>query len=99
MKKLERKHARMTLAFMAVAILAAVAAMVISEKDELMGSVAFLVFLGFAAMAIYCRFRFLRCPTCRKGVAVPRWNPNGKHDICRNCKCPMYFDDEIRIRR
>ena len=99
MKKLSRKHARMTLGFMVAAVMAALVAMVTIEQDEMMGSLAFLVFLGFAALAIYTRFHFLRCPVCRKGVAVPRWNPNGKHDVCRNCKCPMYFDDEIKIRR
>ena len=98
MKKLSRKHARMVFCFMGAAVASAVIAMLTMEINEMMGIVAFLAFFGFAAMAIYCRFHFLRCPVCRKGVAVPAWNPTpGKHKKCPVCKCNFIFDDEINI--
>jgi len=100
MKKLQRKHARMVIGFMAAAIAAAVVSMLTMEMDEMMGGAAFLAFVGFAAMALYCRFHFLKCPTCRRGVAVAHWNPTpGKRSKCQFCKCDFIFDDEIKIRR
>ena len=98
MKKLSRKHARMVLGFMGAAIAAAVVAMVTFEQNELIGGTAVLAFFGLAAMSLYCRFHYLRCPVCRKGVAVPHWNPApGKRPKCPVCKCDFIFDDEINI--
>jgi len=106
MKKLSRKHARMVIGFMAVAIVFAVVAMLTMETNEVMGVTAFVAFFGFAALALYCRFHFLRCPVCRRGVAVASWNPTpGKRKKCPVCKCDFIFDDEInanagmRLRR
>lgn len=96
MKKLSRKHARMVIGFMGAAIVAALACMVLSAVDEMMAAAALLAFFGFAAMALYCRFHYLRCPVCRKGVAVAHWNPApGKRPKCPVCKCDFVFDDEI----
>ena len=99
MKKLSRKHARMVIGFMAAAIFFAVVSMLIMETYPTTGAFAFLAFFGFAGMALYCRFHFLRCPVCRKGVAVANWNPTpGKHKKCPVCKCDFIFDDEINIK-
>ena len=98
MKKLSRKHARMVIGFMSAAIVCAFVAMLMMETDPTTGGMAFLAFFGFAAMALYCRFHFLRCPVCRKGVAVAAWNPTpGKHKKCPVCKCDFIFDDEINV--
>jgi len=98
MKKLQRKHARMVIGFMACAIVAALVSIVMMEINEIAGAACFLAFFGFAAMALYCRFHFLKCPTCRRGVAVAHWNPTpGKRAKCSICKCDFIFDDEINI--
>ena len=98
MKKLQRRHARMVIGFMGCAIAAALVSVFLMETNETAGMAAFLVFIGFAVMALYCRFHFLKCPTCRKGVAVAHWNPTpGKRAKCSICKCDFIFDDEINI--
>jgi len=98
MKKLQRKHARMSIGFMGCAVASALVCMVLMEINEMAGAAAFLGFIGFAIMSLYCRFHFLKCPVCRRGVAVPRWNPApGKHSKCSICKCDFIFDDEINI--
>ena len=98
MKKLQRKHARMVIGIMACGIVAALASIVLMEINEMAGVAAFLVFIGFAIMALYCRFHFLKCPTCHRGVAVAHWNPTpGKRARCSMCKCEFVFDDEINV--
>jgi hypothetical protein len=45
------------------------------------------------SVSIYLRWKFLACPNCGKGVAVPRWKP-GKRGYCSCCGQPFVFDDE-----
>jgi hypothetical protein len=45
------------------------------------------------SVSTYLRWKFLACPNCGKGVAVPRWKP-GKRGYCSCCGQPFVFDDE-----
>ncbi len=96
-KKLQRKHARMVIGFLACAIFCSVIAMFTMGSNEILGGTAFLMFIGFAVLALYCRFHFLRCPVCHRGVAVASWSPKGRNSKCSVCKCDFIFDDDINI--
>lgn len=95
--RLERRWARIVLGLTAAAFLGALFSVVMyfgfqaaSPLWLILGSGGALVCL---VLGIVLRFRRLRCPCCRRGVAVPQWGP-GRRYRCPVCHKPFLYDDE-----
>ena len=45
------------------------------------------------AAALVLRLRYLGCPQCGGGVAIPQWRAGRRH-YCPRCGAPFIYDDE-----
>lgn len=97
-KVLRRKHARLAILMAAGAAICAFLPSVfyqILEKESLAwGICSILAFFVFITGLILVRVKFLRCPRCGRGVAMPHWKP-GKDGRCPRCGKVFPFDDDL----
>lgn len=95
--KLERKWARIVLGLMAMTFVCALVPVVMYYVVKAKSSTWLLLGMGGSilcmALGIMLRIQHLRCPYCRRGLAVPQWNP-GRHYLCPACRKPFVYDDE-----
>lgn len=96
--KLERKYARRILVLFALTILLVCLPLLMynvlgaqSWAWSIIGVGGAIVCMASGSML---RMKHLRCPYCKRGVAVPQWKANGKRYVCSCCKKPFVYDDE-----
>lgn len=100
MKKLERKWARICFALLAAGLGLAVAPWALHVLLGVVSEVYPLVFSILAAVCLLAEFllsrKMLRCPTCGKTTAPPRWDGKTRFR-CVKCGMIFPFDDQPEI--
>lgn len=94
--KLKRKYARLTLILLGMCLVSIFLTYVGRGEIAFSGTFLVLTLLFFAAMA-FVRIHYLKCPYCRKGLAVPHWSPWAEKQYCPKCGQQFVFDDEADI--
>ena len=95
--KIERKYGRLVLKlFLATVVFAVLPFLmnnVLDLDSWLWTIIGFVGALGCMMAGMIIRTKHLRCPNCKRGIAVPQWNP-GRRYLCTVCRRPFVYDDE-----
>lgn len=98
MKSLKRKHARLMLVLMVLAIALAIVPVVAYDVGSLLWAFWGVIGASLCTISmIVVGAVFLRCPHCGKGMARSYWKSGEGHEqFCRKCGKRFFFDDELR---
>ena len=94
--RLKRKYARLTLILLGVCLVSIFLTYVGRWEVAFSGTFLVLTFLSLIAM-VFVRMRYLKCPHCGKGLAVPHWGAWAEKQYCSRCGQPFVFDDELEL--
>lgn len=95
--KLERKWGRRIVGLMGLTFLCALFPVLMYYLVKNMSPLWIILGAGGAilcmGLGVFLRIRHLRCPYCKRGLAVPQWKP-GRRYLCPVCRKPFVYDDE-----
>ncbi|MCI8909950.1 MAG: hypothetical protein HFG09_04645 [Oscillibacter sp.] len=95
--RLERKWGRIVLGLMGLTFVCALLPVAMYYGLKAKSAVWLLVGAAGAilcmALGVMLRIQHLRCPSCKRGLAVPQWKP-GRRYLCPVCRKPFLYDDE-----